>query len=143
MVNDINNVALRAWKKQAMDLTPFIDDVEEFSSQFFPELWKTVVWEDGVYGVPFNTDTRFFMWNKDHFAEVGLDPEKPPTTWAELEEYALKLDKIQGNRIERLGFYPLFGNFGRDTWMIVGDNGVSWLDDEGNPRINTPQGRNP
>ena len=47
------------------------------------------------------------------------------------------LTKIHGNRIERLGFYPLFGNFGRDTWMIVGDNGVSWLDDEGNPRINT------
>lgn len=137
VVNDINNVALRAWKKQAMDLTPFIDDVEAFSSQFFPELWKTVVWEDGIYGVSFNTDTRFFMWNKDHFAEVGLDPDKPPTTWAELEEYAQKLDIIHGNRIERLGFYPLFGNFGRDTWMIVGDNGVSWLDDEGNPRINT------
>ena len=61
--------------------------------QFFPELWKTVEWEGGIYGVPFNTDTRFFFWNKDHFAEVGLDPEKPPTTWAELEEYALKLDK--------------------------------------------------
>ena len=33
------------------------------------------------------------FWNKRAFEEAGLDPNKPPTTWDELWEYADKLDK--------------------------------------------------
>ncbi len=32
-------------------------------------------------------------WNKEAFKEAGLDPEKPPTSWAELKTMAAKLTR--------------------------------------------------
>jgi len=42
-----------------------------------------------VYGVPQIGIARILYWNKDHFAEVGLD--RAPVNWDELVEYAAKL----------------------------------------------------
>ena len=139
IINDINTVAQRAVSKQAVNLSEFLakDNIE---SRFFPELWNTVVHEGEAYALPFNTDTRFLFYNKEAFKEVGLDPEKPPTTWAELEEYAIKLDKKNGNRYERVGFYPNgWGNWGWDSWMTNADDGIGFVDKEGNVTINTPK----
>ena len=42
---------------------------------------------DGVYrGLPDQTNCLVLFYNKDLFKKVGLDPEKPPTTWDELVE---------------------------------------------------------
>jgi multiple sugar transport system substrate-binding protein len=47
------------------------------------------------YGVPMSFGTAAFYWNKDLFAKAGLDPNKPPQTWAEWSSDAIKL--TQGN----------------------------------------------
>ncbi len=62
---------------------------------------KGRVWGYAQYG----GDTYALTWNKDHFREAGLDPEKPPTTWEAFREYAKKLTKrdAQGN-ITRVGY---------------------------------------
>jgi multiple sugar transport system substrate-binding protein len=137
IVNDINTVAQRAVNKQVINLSQFIakDNVQ---NRFFPELWNTVVYNGEAYALPFNTDTRFLYYNKDAFKDAGLDPEKPPATWAELEEYAKKLDKKSGSRYERIGFYPTWGNWGWDSWMTNADGGVGFVDKQGNVAINTP-----
>jgi multiple sugar transport system substrate-binding protein len=36
------------------------------------------------YAVWFYSDIRLMVWSKDVFKKAGLDPEKGPTTWAEL-----------------------------------------------------------
>ena len=41
--------------------------------------------------MPFNSSTAVMYWNKDAFRRAGLDPEKPPATWRELEDAARKL----------------------------------------------------
>jgi multiple sugar transport system substrate-binding protein len=140
IVNDINTVQFRAEKNQATNLAKYLAAEPEVKDRFYPELWKTVVGADGdAYALPFNTDTRFLFYNKDAFREVGLDPENPPTTWAELEEYAAKLDKKENGRYARIGFYPLWGNFGYDTWLLNGDNGQSYFNyDTGEVTINSP-----
>ena len=55
--------------------------------------------------IQYNIDVNGLTWNKDHFKEAGLDPEKPPKTWPEFREYAKKLTKrdAQGN-ITRVGY---------------------------------------
>ncbi len=139
IINDINTVAQRAVSKQAVNLSEFLakDDIK---NRFFPELWNTVEFEGQAYALPFNTDTRFLFYNKEAFREVGLDPEKPPATWAELEEYALKLDKKKGKGYERIGFYPNgWGNWGWDSWMTNADDGIGFVDKDGNVTINTPK----
>jgi ABC-type glycerol-3-phosphate transport system substrate-binding protein len=49
------------------------------------------------YAVWFYSDIRLMIWSKDVFKKAGLDPEKGPTTWAELfaDAQAIK-DKVPG-----------------------------------------------
>lgn len=136
IINDINSVAQRAENAQSEDLSKYID--ESFKNQFYPHLWETVMYGDKPYAVPFNTDTRLLFYNKDAFKEAGLDPEKPPATWAELEEYAAKLDIKDGDRYERVGFYPLWGSIGAASWMTSADGGKGFIQD-GELYINTPK----
>jgi multiple sugar transport system substrate-binding protein len=139
VVQDINNGPTRAANGQATNLAEFAerDNVQEW---FYPELWKTVLYEGDPYAIPFNTDTRFLFYNKDAFRDAGLDPENPPSTWDELEEAAIALDKKSGDRYERIGFYPLWGNFGYDSWLLNAESdGMSYFNYEtGEPTIDTP-----
>ena len=44
-----------------------------------------------MLSLPFNSSTTVFYYNKDAFKAAGLDPEKPPVTWAEVALAAAKL----------------------------------------------------
>ena len=61
-------------------------------SQFFPQtllsLRKHGASEGPLYGVPTNNETLLLLYNKALFRQAGLDPEKPPATWADLADYA-------------------------------------------------------
>jgi multiple sugar transport system substrate-binding protein len=50
---------------------------------YYPNIPETVTFEGKQWGVPVAFSTKSFYWNKDLFKQAGLDPEKPPTTWAE------------------------------------------------------------
>jgi multiple sugar transport system substrate-binding protein len=52
-------------------------------SAYYPNIPETVTFEGKQWGVPVAFSTKSFYWNKDLFKQAGLDPEKPPTTWAE------------------------------------------------------------
>lgn len=55
------------------------------------------------YGIPWQRSTIILYYNKDAYKEAGLDPETPPTTWKELEEYAQKLTKEENGTTTRYG----------------------------------------
>lgn len=46
-----------------------------------------------LYGMPFNTSNPMLYYNKDAFKAAGLDPNKPPRTYAEVLDAAKKLTK--------------------------------------------------
>ena len=50
-----------------------------------------------LYGVPLYADVSALFWNKDLFRKAGLDPEKPPTSLAEIREYADKITALGGD----------------------------------------------
>lgn len=96
------------------DVTARFDASDLNRDDYTPVQLDETVWEGKIYGLPWGTDVRYLYWNKEHFAEVGLDPSQPPTTWAELEEYTDRLNVRDGDDVERFGFVPyLFGN----SWM--------------------------
>ncbi|WP_088032827.1 ABC transporter substrate-binding protein [Evansella clarkii] len=139
VIQDINTVRQRADANQAMNLQEFIDqEEEEVQERFYPHLWEAVVHEEDAYALPFNTDTQVLFYNKDLFEEAGLDPNSPPSTWDELEEYAKALDERDGDHWETIGFYPLW-NLGPDIWALNADNGNTWFDEDGNVTIHTPE----
>jgi multiple sugar transport system substrate-binding protein len=87
---------------------------------FWAPSWNQTVYNGKVYALTLSSDANFgFFWNKDLFSEVGLDPEKPPTTIAEMDEFNEKLSKVDNGRIERLGHIP---------WTVYGsaNSMVTW-----------------
>jgi sn-glycerol 3-phosphate transport system substrate-binding protein len=44
-----------------------------------------------LWSMPFNSSTAMLYYNKDLFAKAGLDPNRPPVTWEEVEAYGKKL----------------------------------------------------
>ena len=106
IIQDIRTVTHRAEAKQATDLTDLIaKEGDGFTDQFYPQLMDAMMYEGHAYGLPYVTDTRILYYDKDAFAEAGLDPEAPPETWAQLVEYARKLDvKKDNGSYERLDF---------------------------------------
>lgn len=73
------------------DLTEWAANAGLDPSMFYEGLMSCCDWGEGLYALPFNRSTPMFYYNKDMFAEVGLDPEAPPETWEQLQEYAAKL----------------------------------------------------
>ena len=80
-----------------------------------PETLKENLKYDGkYYGVPMNFATLLLYYNKTIFEEAGLDPEKAPETWEELEQYAQQI-------VEKTGKYG-FDMAIKDTtpmWCIM------------------------
>lgn len=48
-------------------------------------------YEGRLYGTGFTPDVSILLYNKDLFRQAGLDPESPPKTIAQLQEYATKI----------------------------------------------------
>jgi sn-glycerol 3-phosphate transport system substrate-binding protein len=44
-----------------------------------------------MLSMPFNSSTPVLYYNVEAFEKAGLDPDKPPRTWSEVEAYAKKL----------------------------------------------------
>ncbi|GAB4317031.1 MAG: hypothetical protein Kow0059_09880 [Candidatus Sumerlaeia bacterium] len=78
--------------------------------QFFDTCLMEAVYEDRIYGIPRYTDGRGLYYNKQAFRQAGLDPDRPPRTWEELRQYALKLTSRDGDRLSKAGFIPMYGN---------------------------------
>lgn len=69
----------------------FIDKDNYDISQLEKNILNYYTVDDQLYSMPFNSSTPVMIYNKDAFKEAGLDPEKAPQTFAEINEAAKKL----------------------------------------------------
>jgi len=77
------------------------------SGDFFPPVWETMGWGGKVWHVPVQVDPNFpFFWNKTTLREVGVNPDKAPQTFDEIDQAAQKINKESGGQWERLAFVP-------------------------------------
>ena len=53
--------------------------------------WDVVTRKGKVWAMPFNQSVQVLFYNKNFYAERGLDPETPPATWDEVLPMARKL----------------------------------------------------
>jgi multiple sugar transport system substrate-binding protein len=121
-----------------MSLQEFADRDGITRDQFYGWAWDQTLYEGETYGIPFETDVRVLFWNKQLFAEAGLDPEDPPETWDELMEYADALDKPNDSGgFDRIAFFPLWNAGFNPFWAYL--NGAPLIDADGNPVINSPE----
>jgi len=85
---------------------------------YLPVYWKACRHRGFTWGLPTTPSTVALYWNKAIFREAGLDPEKPPTSLAELEAIndALLVKDADG-RILRLGHTPQEPGWWNPLWV--------------------------
>jgi ABC-type glycerol-3-phosphate transport system substrate-binding protein len=77
------------------------------------DTYKKVFWDEchyngHLYGIVSTAVNVGLYYNTSMFKAAGLDPDKPPRTIAELDEYAKKIDVIEPNgNIAIAGYLPL------------------------------------
>ena len=118
-------------------LTPLDDLLAESGrsiQEFTPGIRRLVTVNGRVYGLTVTTNTNLIVYNKALFQEVGLNPERPPSTPDELDEAARRCTKLDSaGRLLRYGFRPL----NLDLWAYAFGGG--WYDpDSGQVTANHP-----
>jgi len=87
-----------------------------------------------TWGIPFQRSTVVQYYNKDLFKAAGLDPNKPPTTWAEMADMAKKLTvKDASGKVTQYGVQIPSSGF--PYWLFQGlaiQNGVAMANEAGN-----------
>lgn len=78
------------------DLIVPVPMTDEEKKTYYPNIVDTVTFDGNQWGVPVAFSTKALYWNKDLFKQAGLDPEKPPKTWAEEIEFAKAIKEKTG-----------------------------------------------
>jgi multiple sugar transport system substrate-binding protein len=120
------------------DLIVPIPMTGEEKKAYYPNVVDTVTFQDKQWGVPVAFSTKALYWNKDLFKQAGLDPEKPPTTWAEELADAKQIKEKTG--IAGFGVVAkTFDNTMHQFLHWVYTNNGSVIDKEGNNTLDSPQ----
>jgi len=82
--------------KQLPDITDELKTVD-LTKVLNPETLKLVQDDQGrIYGVPFEAFSVGLAYNRALFTQAGLDPDKPPTNWDEVRQYAKQITEKTG-----------------------------------------------
>jgi ABC-type glycerol-3-phosphate transport system substrate-binding protein len=97
---------------QAADITQYVNSTTVPTlNDIVPGSMKAVTAGSTVYGLPTSNYTQGLIYNRQLFSEAGLNPDDPPTTWAQVEQDATAIAKL-GNGIEGWGDYSAGNNGG-------------------------------
>ncbi|MDF2094630.1 ABC transporter substrate-binding protein [Aquibaculum arenosum] len=105
------------------------DEDREWLDSFYPGLMANGVTEGQTWGIPFQRSTIVLYWNKDAFAEAGLDPETPPANWDEMVEMGQALTKDDGSQ-----WGVMVPSTGYPYWMFQAfalQNGIELMNEAG------------
>ena len=123
-----------------------LDDLIERDKLDLKDFYKVGIeqntYRGKLYGIPWVLSPNALFYNKQLFRKAGLDPNKPPKTWAELESYALKLTKRDKDGLLEIVGYGDFlynpNNFALYLWQSGGE----LLSKDGKtPEFNSTQGK--
>ena len=139
-------VALDLVYTTAFALAGQLEDLTDLANSlpYFDQLSKAHVgaatYEGRIYGLPMSADASVLLWNKKLFREAGLDPDKGPTTWAEIEAAAAKVDAL-GDDIGGYYFSGACGGCNAFTFMplIWASGGEILVDDGRRATLDAPQ----
>jgi len=116
---------------QAANITPYVNSTTVPTlKDIVPSSMKAVTAGSTIYGLPTSNYTQGLIYNRQLFSEAGLNPNDPPTTWAQVEADATAISKL-GNGIEGWGDYSAGNNGGWHFSSYIDALGGSMVNDTG------------
>ncbi|MBN2625023.1 MAG: sugar ABC transporter substrate-binding protein [Spirochaetales bacterium] len=78
----------------------------DYMGDIYPEILEDMKVDGKAYGVPWIASPFVLFYNRDLFAQAGLDPSMPPSTYEEALQFAEKISALtdrDGNGVYALG----------------------------------------
>jgi ABC-type glycerol-3-phosphate transport system substrate-binding protein len=118
---------------QAADITSYVNSkTVPTLNDIVPGSMKAVTAGNTIYGLPTSNYTQGLVYNRALFTQAGLNPDQPPTTWAQVETDATAISKL-GNGIEGWGDYSAGNNGGWHFSSYVDALGGSMVNNTTSP----------
>ena len=124
--------------------TGVVQPVESITNQldklhhFIPAATQPYYFEGHMWAVPLYGMVQVLFYRKDAFRDAGLDPNKPPQTWAELLK---DVKRLTGKGKFGIGV-PLAKSLATDQVLysfMCTNRGKDLFDASGKPAFNTPE----
>jgi len=90
MAVDLIYVPQFAAANQLTEITDLAKALPYFD-KLSPSHVRLATFDGKIFGLPFNAEGSYLMYNKGLFEQAGLDPENPPKTWGEIADAAAKI----------------------------------------------------
>lgn len=108
-------------------------------SQMVPAVMDQCKVGGKLYAMPYSISTLILFYNADAFAKAGLDPNKPPTTFSEVRQYA---EQLVTSKTTKYGV--TFGNNHSNNFcfqnFLYSNGGTMASPDGRTPAFNSTQG---
>jgi ABC-type glycerol-3-phosphate transport system substrate-binding protein len=127
---------------QGTDITAYVNSMTvPLWSSIQPGMKAAVTAGTGLYGLPYANYTQGLIYNRQLFQEAGLNPNDPPTTWAQVEADATAITKL-GHGIWGYGDYSAGNNGGWHFTSEIDAEGGAMTNNAGTAAtFDTPQGK--
>lgn len=102
----------------ALDITNYVNaqTVPQYQD-LLPTIQQNITDSGKIYGLPKTYYVTGLVYNRDLFKQAGLDPDKPPTTWDEVDADAKKISAL-GNGITG---YEDYSGGGTGGWHFTSE----------------------
>ncbi len=98
---------------------------ETFTTEWYEEVYPAVDWDVyGRYVIPTGVSSTLLVYNRRMFEEAGLDPDRPPATWADFLTAAEATTQRDAGGITRCGVVPTEEWLGYNQVLQLGGNVV-------------------
>ncbi|MFJ7330720.1 ABC transporter substrate-binding protein [Streptomyces cyaneofuscatus] len=125
---------------QAADITEYVKDLKAYKDIAQP-LRDAYTVDGKIYGVPRTNYSMGLLYSKALFTKAGLDPEKPPTTWPEVQAAAKKIAGL-GNGTVGFAEYSAQNQGGWHFTAHIYSQGGSVVSEDGKKAtVDTPEGK--
>jgi multiple sugar transport system substrate-binding protein len=97
---------------------------------YFPSIVQEGRYQERLYSIPWDTDSRAMFYDEAMFLEAGVNPDQPPSTWEELAMLRPKFTRTNADGLlTRVALLPHYGNYYFEGWNWA--NGGDLVDSTG------------
>jgi ABC-type glycerol-3-phosphate transport system substrate-binding protein len=84
----------------------------------WPSLRNELELRGNMTAMPYAPATRMLYTHEENARRAGLDPDKPPARWSEMEAAVAKAFRGGAGAVEHLAWHPFTGSGGNYLWMV-------------------------
>ncbi|MFJ7414042.1 ABC transporter substrate-binding protein [Streptomyces sp. NPDC098077] len=125
---------------QAADITEYVKDLKAYKDIAQP-LRDAYTVDGKIYGIPRTNYSMGLLYSKPLFTKAGLDPDKPPATWEEVQAAAKKIAALGDGTVGFAEYSAQNQGGWHFTASIYSQGGAVVSEDGEKATVDTPEGK--